>query len=230
MGLNMKVTFLSDTHMRHREIELPGGNILVYAGDCMSTGYIRNQLTSFIDWFAEQNYTHKVCIAGNHDRWCEDHDSETKEMFKEKGIIYLKDELVEIEGLRIYGTPYQPYFCNWAFNIKKFETLKDIFKMIPEGLDILITHCPPFGILDKSHLPRLYYGYTGEESLGSVELKEVLEEMIVKPNVCVFGHIHGDGGKVVEEDGIKYINASVCNEDYEPVNEIITMEIEKGEE
>ena len=230
MGLTMKVTFLSDTHKRHRELELPGGNILVYAGDCMGAGFYKNELTSFIDWFAEQNYTHKVCIAGNHDRWCEGRDSETKEMFGEKGIIYLKDELVEIEGLKIYGTPYQPYFCNWAFNIKKFETLKDIFKMIPEGLDILITHCPPFGILDKSHLPRLYYGYTGEESLGSVELKEVLEELIIKPKICVFGHIHGDGGKIVEKDGVKYINASVCNEDYEPLNEIITMEIEKGEE
>lgn len=225
MGLTMKVTFLSDTHRSHNNITLPGGNILVYAGDCMGAGYYQNELTSFIDWFAEQNYTHKVCIAGNHDRWCETNDSETKKLFEEKGIIYLKDNIVQIEGLKIYGTPYQPYFCNWAFNVKKFEKLKEIYKMIPEGLDILITHCPPYGILDKSHLPRLYYGYTGEEPLGSVELKEVLEEMEKKPKVCVFGHIHGDGGKMEERDGVKYINASVCDENYETTNKIISIEM-----
>lgn len=223
-----KITFISDTHTRNGCLkDLPGGDIIIFSGDCMGSGYKVKELSEFSKWFSKQNYTYKVCIAGNHDRYCENTSKDfVKEMFfDENGIIYLQDELVEINGLKIYGTPYQPYFCNWAFNVNDSDRLKSIYKMIPDGVDILVTHCPPYGILDKSHIPRPWSGRTGEEPLGSKELLETINEMENKPKVCVFGHIHGDGGKMIEIDGVKYINASVCDEEYEPVNGIISIEI-----
>lgn len=225
----MKVTFISDTHSRHKHLELPGGDILIFSGDFMTNGYYVSELNDFIDWIKNQPYTYKVCVAGNHDRYCESFPTyQIKDMFEryyDDGVRYICDEEIEIEGKRIYGTPYQPYFCNWAFNVVDEEKLTNIFKQIPEGIDILITHCPPFGVLDKSHLARPHRGITGEESLGSKELSNVIDLMQNPPKYHCFGHIHGDGGKVEEHGGITFINASVCNEAYEAVNKIITLDI-----
>lgn len=225
-----KVTFLSDTHTRTNfDIPLPGGDLLIFAGDCMSSGYALNELEDFVYWISKQDYTYKVCIAGNHDRYCENFPKymvkDIFERYYDDGVRYIQDELIELCGLKIYGTPYQPFFCDWAFNIKDSGTLKNIFKMCPDGVDIFVTHCPPYDILDKSHLSRPFYGMTGEEPLGSKELLEAINEMEVKPKVNVFGHIHGDGGKMVEIDGVKYINASICDEKYKPTNEVISIEL-----
>jgi Icc-related predicted phosphoesterase len=99
--------------------------------------------------------------------------------------------------------------------------------MIPDDIDVLLTHCPPYGILDQSHQSN-WRNLTGEKHLGSVELKEVLDEKIMRnaaPRVVAFGHIHGDGGKKVQMGDTLYINASLCNEDYEPLNDIITIDL-----
>ena len=90
-----------------------------------------------------------------------------------------------------------------------------------------MTHCPPYGILDQSHKPN-YINPTGEEHLGSIELKEVLAEKHLKktlPKVVAFGHIHGDGGKKMLIDNTMYINASLCDENYNPTNNIITIDL-----
>ena len=229
---NMNITFISDTHSKHHRLtNLEGGDILIFCGDFMTSGYRTDEFMDFIDWIKIQPYKYKVCIAGNHDRYCESFPSYTvKDMFEEyydEGVRYVCDEMIEIEGLKIYGTPYQPYFCNWAFNVPDEEKLYNIYKQIPEDVDILITHCPPYDILDKSHVSRSFYLTTGEEPLGSKELAKVLDELGEhKPRYHAFGHIHGDGGKILELNGTTYINASVCNENYSPDNKIISLEIE----
>lgn len=224
----MKVTFISDTHNRHRKITLPGGDLLIFCGDMMTSGYHVSELDDFIKWISEQPYTYKVCIAGNHDRYCESFPSYfVKDLFEKNynnGVRYLCDDEVTIDGKRIYGTPYQPYFCNWAFNVADENKLTEIFKKIPENIDILVTHCPPYGVLDKSHLRRIG-NESGEEPLGSKELLNVLDVMENPPKYNAFGHIHGDGGKMMKAGGITFINASVCDENYNPVNEIITIDI-----
>ena len=226
----MKITFLSDTHNRHQQIKLEGGDILFFTGDFMTTGYSQVEVNNFLEWLKEQPYRYKVCIAGNHDRYCESFPSyQIKDMFEQyydDGVRYIQDEEIEVEGLKIYGTPYQPYFCNWAFNVQDTNKLSMIFEQIPENLDILLTHCPPFDILDKSHQPRPYYDRTGEEPLGSKELSNVLSNLKNPPRYHCFGHIHGDGGKTVTVGETTYINASVCDEGYKPSNQIITLEIE----
>jgi Icc-related predicted phosphoesterase len=103
----------------------------------------------------------------------------------------------------------------------------NIYQQIPDDTDILLTHCPPFGILDQSHHPN-YSNITGEKNLGSKELRKVLDEKCERncqPKVVAFGHIHGDGGKKVNINNTTYINASLCDENYDPTNEIITIEI-----
>ena len=105
--------------------------------------------------------------------------------------------------------------------------LIQIYQMIPEETDVLLTHCPPYGILDQSHRPN-FLNPTGEEHLGSKELKEVLDtksQFGVMPRVIAFGHIHGDGGKKTQIGDTLYINASLCDENYDPVNDIITIDL-----
>lgn len=221
----MKITFISDTHTQHNKIELSGGDILIFSGDFMSSGHRVYEAQGFLNWFSEQPYKYKIFIAGNHDKYCENN----PELFEtlvdahvDKNVIYLRDEMIEIEGLKIYGTPWQPYFCNWAFNISEPDRLISLYQNIPEDLDILITHCPPYDILDKSHDYR-----NGEDPLGSKELETVLSQMGEhRPKIHCFGHIHGDGGNMLLKDTC-YINASVCDENYNPINKIVTIDYEK---
>lgn len=234
-------TFISDTHVRNnkctklindslREHNANEGFCLVFSGDLMSTGYNMDEILAFLNWIKDLNYTYKVCIAGNHDRAIENLGSDYCKnvlfgQYYDNGVRYIQDEEIELDGVRIYGTPYQPYFCHWAWNVSDSDRLKMIYEQIPEGLDLLITHCPPFGILDKSNAANSYTGSKGDEPLGSKELLEVLLNMKNPPRYHSFGHIHGSGGDIVKVGETTYINASICDEAYNPTNKVITLEI-----
>ena len=230
----MKLTFISDTHTYmydnlYNELILPEGDILCFSGDIMSSGYNEGELTHFLKWLSKQPFKYKIFIAGNHDRFLENYKLIADDIisrFQKNGIVYLNNSSFECEGLKFYGTPYQPYFCGWAFNVPDFDKLVNIYQQIPDDIDVLLTHCPPYGILDQSHRPH-YNNPTGENHLGSMELKEVLDEMKQfnkAPRVVAFGHIHGDGGKMIKIDNTLYINASLCDENYDPVNDFITID------
>ena len=171
-----------------------------------------------------------IFIAGNHDRFLEVKRLIAEDIisrYQDYGIVYLKNSSFECEGFKFYGTPHQPYFCGWAFNVPDFEKLVNIYRQIPDDVDVLLTHCPPYGILDQSHQPH-YSNPTGENHLGSMELKEVLAEknqLNNAPRVVAFGHIHGDGGKKMQVGDTLYINAALCDEHYDPVNDIITIDL-----
>ena len=231
----MKITFISDTHTfmydnNHKELILEKGDILCFSGDIMSSGFNEGELIHFLKWIAKQPFIYKIFIAGNHDRLLEDNPVLSEEIisqYQTDGVIYLKNSSFEYNGFKFYGTPYQPYFCGWAYNISDSEKLINNYRCIPDDVDVLLTHCPPYGILDQSHKPN-YLNPTGEEHLGSIELKEVLEtksQFGVMPRVIAFGHIHGDGGKKIQIGDTLYINASLCDENYEPTNNIITIEL-----
>jgi Icc-related predicted phosphoesterase len=231
----MKITFISDSHTYlydelYRELVLPEGDVLCFSGDIMSSGHNEGELIHFLKWFSKQPFKIKIFIAGNHDRFIENQPLIAKEIisnYQNYGVIYLKDSSFEYEGIKFYGTPYQPFFCNWAFNVADFEKLVNIYQQIPDDIDVLLTHCPPYGILDQSHHPN-YSNPDGENHLGSMELKEVLAEKSLKkcqPRVVAFGHIHGDGGKMMKIGDTLYINASLCDEYYEPVNNIVSIDL-----
>lgn len=211
-----KICFISDIHGDHYrfndgDVILPDADIIIAAGDITSFGE-KIDTIDFIDWFSKLKYEHKIFIAGNHDFFFERYPDIAKSMIPDN-VIYLEDSGVEINGLKFWGTPYQPIFFNWAFN-KREEDLIEHWHMIPDDVDVLITHSAPFGILDKNK--RGFF--TGSQSLRD----EVFNR--IKPKIHSFGHIHESYG-MVDIDGIKFINASNLNLNYVMVNDPIIVEI-----
>jgi Icc-related predicted phosphoesterase len=215
----MKITLISDTHTLHNEItqDLPGGDILIYAGDLMNSGRNINDIKLFCEWFSSLDmYKHKVFIAGNHDRMFQDDHYKAMEIVNSyDNITYLQDSGTEIEGIKIWGSPWQPWFYAWAFNLpRNGKELKEKWDLIPEDTDILITHGPAYGYVDTVVGRR-------HENLGCELLTQRILE--VKPKIHVCGHIHTGYG-VMETDDTIFINASVLNEDYNYTQRPITLD------
>jgi Icc-related predicted phosphoesterase len=220
----MRITFISDTHTKHKSVEalLPGGDLIIHAGDLMNSGRNSNDISDFCKWFNElEQYDHKVFIAGNHDRMFEDYPEKAMEIVNSyKWIDYLQDNWVQVGDdtsmVKIYGSPWQPEFYNWAFNLpRNGEELKSIWERIPTDTDILITHGPPQSKLDTSGPP------WNQPLLGCELLMERVKE--VKPKIHVFGHIHGGYGYVFDGD-THYFNASVLDERYDFTNKPMTID------
>lgn len=206
----MKITAISDTHLAVPFLE--GGDLLIHAGDLTSRGS-RSEVESQLKWIAEQDYRHKVFVPGNHDFLFEKEPAVGRDLCKQYGITLLMNEFVDIEGLKIWGSPVTPYFFNWAFNAFDDE-LKRTWKAIPSGIDILVTHGPPYGVMDLTlRGPRA----------GCRFLREKVLE--IKPRVHIFGHIHEGYGQKLEDD-IFYINASLMTVRYEPENPAFDFELE----
>ena len=207
----MKLVFLSDTHNRHRNIKIPEGDILIHAGDVSSRGEKR-EIDDFIEWFQSQPHKHKIFIAGNHDFFFEKA-NENNIKIEIPNVIYLNDSGCEINGLKFWGSPIQPEFFNWAFNRKRGEEIKKHWDLIPNDTDILITHGPPYNVLDKT---------TRGDIVGCEELALKVAE--IQPKIHVFGHIHESYG-MLEKGKITFINASVLNHKYIYANNPIVIEI-----
>ncbi len=217
----MKITCISDTHNQHLHIPpdwLEGGDVLVHAGDVSSRGTFR-EVEEFLAWFNEQPYTHKIMIAGNHDFWFEKVSNfAVNEILAEKypNITYLRDSGVEIDGVKFWGSPVQPWFYDWAFNKVGTEICVH-WDMIPLDTDVLITHGPMKGILDMT---------LRGVSTGCPYLLEKSAEMTnLKLFVC--GHIHEAYGKFEFPDGGVFVNASTLNFNYKVQNKPIVVEINK---
>src|SRR5271168_1832891 len=220
----MRIVFISDTHDLHDRMlmPVPDGDILIHAGDATSRGRM-SEIAAAGVWLRSLPHKHKIFVAGNHD-WMFENNRETALQFFNHGILgvgsghvsYLEDSGIEIEGLKIYGSPWQPRFYDWAFNLDRGEAIKAKWDLIPEGLDILITHGPPMGIHDQI-TPHL-----GSEHLGCEELMLAVER--VKPKIHVYGHIHGGYGKTQYVNTL-FINAAICDEAYKPINEPIVVDL-----
>lgn len=227
--MKIKITFISDTHTKHGycEKDLPGGDILIHAGDFMNSGYHKTEAIDFLEWFDMiDNYETKIFIAGNHDRLFEN-DPEWVKMILDKyeTIEYLQDEeLVDYfddpngdipeDNIRIYGSPWQPWFYDWAYNLpRNGEQLKAKWDAIPDNTDILITHGPAFGYLD---IP-------GGQSIrvGCEMLRHRVD--MIKPKIHVFGHIHGSAGYYYNGH-THFINAAILNEQYQYMNMPLNIE------
>jgi len=211
----MKIVCISDTHGKHRQFEIPDGDVLVFAGDIMTHGFNHVEIMDFNAWLGELPHKHKIVIAGNHDRLFETNPSYSRGLLT--NATYLENSGCEIEGIKFWGSPYTPAFCNWAFNLEPWE-LSDNWKQIPSDVDVLITHGPPLGYNDKAH--------PTHEHLGDGVLRDIIE--IVQPYLHVCGHIHGGHGWF-EMGNPEYptacVNASLVNEAYAPVNKPIVVEI-----
>ncbi len=205
----MRIVCISDTHSKHSQLKIPDGDLLLHAGDATGRGG-REEIGAFNAWLGSLPHRHKVIISGNHDFGFE-RNPEARSWITH--AVYLQDEEVTIEGLRIYGSPWQPWFFNWAFNLKRGPELAAVWAKVPAGIDVLLTHSPPLGVLDRLD--------TGEP-VGCEELTKALTR--IRPKLHVFGHIHEAYG-MVERDGIVYVNASSCNLKYRPVNPPVVVDL-----
>ena len=208
----MKFVAISDTHCRHRNLRLPKGDVLLHAGDISYKGD-RWEIKDFLDWFGQLSFPHKIFIAGNHDFFFEQEKEDIIKSWLPHGVHYLKDEGVIVHGIKVWGSPYTPWFYQWAFNKRRGEPLAAHWEKIPVDTDILLTHGPVYGVLDILINER----HAGDRDL----LKKVLT---IKPKVHVCGHIHESYG-VMKRHGIKFINACVLNESYELVHKPVVFEL-----
>ena len=208
----MKFVAISDTHCRHRSLRLPNADVLLHAGDLTYRGK-KEEVVDFLDWFKGLNYQFKIFIAGNHDFYFEK--EKPSEILKiiPKGIIYLNDSGTCINGVNVWGSPITPWFFNWAFNRHRGREIKKHWDLIPPDTHLLITHGPVYGFLDT---------VINEQHTGCKDLFEKVQE--IKPGVHVCGHIHESYGNL-KRGGVKYINASVLNEQYELVNKPFVFEL-----
>lgn len=213
-----RIVCISDTHNCNEQIDVPDGDILIHAGDGTIKGTIQ-EIVEFNDWFSSLPHRHKIFVAGNHD-WLFETDNRFARTLLSDDIIYLQDSSTEIDGLKIYGSPWQPRFFDWAFNLNRGPELAEKWKLIPNDIDILITHGPPNGILDA--VPREW----GIDYTGCEELRKRVEEIagLGRLKLHVFGHIHCGYG-THEEFGVKFINASNCDEQYNPTQPPIVIDL-----
>ena len=218
----MKITFISDTHTKHNQVtsSLPGGDVIIHAGDFTSMGY-KHEIQQFFKWYnGLDNYTNKIVIAGNHDLMFEDDLSQAKDIISiYPNVTYLQDELEVIgddysTSVKVYGSPWQPEFYNWAFNLPRMGwEIQQKWDDIPLNTDILVTHGPAWGHLDT---------VIGENThLGCEMLANKINTL--KPKIHVCGHIHsGYGYKFV--DGTHFFNAAVLGENYIYTQKPMTVE------
>lgn len=201
----MKIIAVSDMHGRLPTI--PECDLLLIAGDICSHGSTHSQLfwlrKEFRIWLDQVPAKEIVAVAGNHD-WV---------FQKQPGQIpkfrwhYLLDRSIELNGLVIHGSPWQPIFYDWAFNLSE-EELAEKFALIPDNADIVVTHGPPLGFRDET---------PSGLHVGSSALRRRIDQ--VQPALHVFGHIHHSHGTVKTHDSSTlFANVSVVDEDYAMVH------------
>jgi len=188
--------------------ELPGGDVLVIAGDFSANGKLY-EAVELNRWLGTVEIQHKILIAGNHDACCARED--LREIFT--NAVYLQDSGIEIDGIKFYGSPWSPRFLDWFFMMDRgSDKLKRQRDCIPLGTDVVITHSPPTGKMD----------YSRGEYIGCELLRDRI--LTVKPKLHIFGHCHEGYGTAYNEHTI-FVNASLCNDGYKPVNTPIVIDI-----
>jgi Icc-related predicted phosphoesterase len=236
MSESVKIAMISDLHGKHQEWETnlrvshwgweveqeyDNAEILIFAGDCSGRGDL-NEVKDFVKWFSNQPQPIKIMISGNHDFLF--HHIANDDPYQPQypsikdiipdNVVYLNDSGYEYKGIKIWGSPVQPAFHNWAFNKNRGPEIRKHWDMIPDDTDVLIVHGPPRNILDRL-LPR--FQRPGENpNVGCDDLYYTTEQR-VKPRLTVFGHIHEGHGKKEIEDRI-YVNASCLDANYKPTN------------
>lgn len=217
----MRIVFISDTHGFHSAIgpmfqnALPEGDVLVHAGDLSNVGKLK-EIVEFAEYTKRWKFKHKICIGGNHDFFLEKEPSLSFEIFQKSGWIYLRDVPVVIDGIKFYGSPWTPEFFDWAFMLPRGSPImKSAWDLIHQDTDVLITHGPCYGILDKVVRDRI--------NVGCELLLNRIRE--IQPKIHCFGHVH-EGYGVLLSDRTLHINASICDLNYSPSNKPIVVDID----
>jgi len=188
-----RVVVISDTHCMHRRLDVPDGDLLIHCGDMTNRGSAP-ELQDVNEWLGTLPHPHKMVIAGNMDQRLEGKPKQIKQQFL-SNAVYVEDELVELAGLSIWGSPYTPKFCG-GFQLADASEAQAKWAAIPEAIDIVVTHGPPYGALDL----------VGMAHVGDLSLRERLQK--VRPRYHFFGHIHEEGGNRCQVGPTQCINAA----------------------
>lgn len=234
----MKIVHISDTHKLHDEIIVPECDVLIHSGDIGGRTNLK-ELKSFLNWFDKQPAAYKIFIAGNHDGVLSKdltlddnyHLSEVGKMMSKteyeqgqeliqeyKNINYLLNTGVWIGGLHFWGSPYTPSFHrrNWWFNRDRGEEISKEWAKIPSDVHVLITHGPPYGIMDYVENKRMENDY--DNHVGCGDLLGVIKKRLLNLKLNCFGHLHysyGIMGQYVSNTRyVLFSNGSVVDEEY----------------
>lgn len=232
----MKFVCISDLH-GELPTDLPEGDYLLIAGDIcdeipkLGIEYQRNWwLDKFLPWINSLPYKEVIIIGGNHDGFIKRYLSHSRHGNNElvriptRGkLVYLEDNLYTTdEGVTIYGTPHCRRFQTWYF-MADSATLKEIYEMMPEDVDILLCHDAPFGCSDicletSKYNPNAYLAHLGNEELREIILKR-------KPKYVIHGHLHSANHEMEELGSSKVYCVSILNEQYELEYPALILEI-----
>ena len=181
----MKIWHISDSHSYHTMLTIPENiDIIIFSGDAANyRGPALNEpeMREFLTWFKDIPIKYKIMIAGNHDSSIESKLVVRKEI-EDLDIIYLENEDITIEGIKIWGSPYTPTFGQWSF-MKSRDKIARVWETIPNDTNIIVTHGPPKGILDLT--------YNMDGSLFRCGCNALKKKVLnIEPKFHLFGHIH----------------------------------------
>lgn len=208
----LKTKIISDTHNLQAQLSIGSGDLLVHCGDVGTKGNLTEAM-DFLYWFNRQPYKYKVVVAGNHDKKLKEHPDAIR-LAQDLGIYLLRDDTITIEGKKIHGvdTVFKSYdwysfrgeICGMIDGSDEART--KAWSNIPEGLDLLITHSPPYGIADFC---------ARDKHIGCKELLQAVKDK--RPRYHAFGHCHEGRGKEIKAYDTTFINAAVLDEHYRMV-------------
>lgn len=218
--MTLKIVSISDTHENHHQLIIPKCDILIHSGDCTNKGSLI-KLYDFCNWFAQQPARYKILIYGNHELGFSEGSKrqEALDTPKQFGITYLENSEIIVEGIKIYGSPITPFYFAWEWNVHRGPEIAEKWKLIPEDTNILITHGPPYGILDL-----VEDDMSGRDRhQGCEELKKRIDQL-KNLKLCIYGHLHGNA-QFVELNGVKFVNAAIVDDRHRVIHEPVVIEL-----
>ncbi len=194
---SLRLVCIGDTHGFHRRLMLPAGDILIHSGDF--DGGSVEEIDDFNSWLGSLPFRHKLVVAGNHDLLFDRNPKLARSHLTE--AIYLQDSGVTVEGLKFWGSPVNSVGGDWAFSRERMVKIRKHWDLIPDDTDVLITHEPPYGTLDKPHILAKHAGC--QYLLGAV--------LRIKPRLHIFGHVHGGYGREDAWGRVILVNCAVVD-------------------
>jgi len=212
MANSLKCVAISDTHDYDlRDLNIPDGDVLIHSGDATGLGTV-NSLIQFNKQLGELPHKYKIVIAGNHD-WLYEKDNGLARSIL-TNATYLENSAVVIDGIKFYGSPATPTFGYWAFMYNP-DDIERIWNQIPLDTDVLVTHGPPYSILDN----------VNGRFVGCKKLLSKVESM-TNLRYHIFGHIHEGHGTFQSKNlNTHFINASICDAYYQPNHQPIIFNV-----
>lgn len=203
----MNIIFISDTHSQTNEVL--DGDVLVHCGDLTMMGRTKEYKKTF-GWLNSLPHKRKLFVFGNHDFR---QDLKYAEKYKGSLELLYPHNVIEVDGVRFTGLPYVTGLSAWEYNFDEDALSRIVDEVVAsvKKADVLVTHSPPYGILDEClvgrHMQNHFYGHVGVKAYQGMAAR-------LGAKIHAFGHIHEEGGTIKEVSGIKYVNASSLDDDY----------------